>query len=253
MATSTTAAARPPPQASTPSTPPLNPNPTPNSRLRIHYISDHTLHLPRNAYLTARAEKDARATLYSAVKRALGRDDIVILDSGNYIKGWRYQLHCEAKALGTPSCVVHIGTSTEGAREVNAGRLTRGDTNNNQVAVGDGVEDQGEGETQENTTVDGEGEKDPYSEQAFEELVMRFEEPNAMARWDSPLFTVLWDDPMPPCAKIWEAVVESRGGDGRARVVRPNQATMLVCFSRVVCAEMRTQKEKGNEGPTARG
>ena len=26
----------------------------------------------------------------------------------NYIKGFRYQLYCEAKALGTPSCVVCI-------------------------------------------------------------------------------------------------------------------------------------------------
>jgi tRNA uridine 5-carbamoylmethylation protein Kti12 len=42
----------------------------------------------------------------SAVKRLLGRDDIVIADGLNYIKGFRYQLYCEAKALQTPSCVV---------------------------------------------------------------------------------------------------------------------------------------------------
>ena len=36
------------------------------------------------------------------------RDDIVIADGLNYIKGFRYQLYCEAKALQTPSCVVSI-------------------------------------------------------------------------------------------------------------------------------------------------
>lgn len=57
-------------------------------------------------YATAKAEKDARAAEMSAIKRLLGKDDIVIADGLNYIKGFRYQLFCEAKALGTPSCVV---------------------------------------------------------------------------------------------------------------------------------------------------
>ena len=57
-------------------------------------------------YRDARTEKDARAAEYSAVKRALGRDTIVIADGLNYIKGFRYQLYCEAKAVQTPSCVV---------------------------------------------------------------------------------------------------------------------------------------------------
>ncbi len=36
----------------------------------------------------------------------LGRDTIVIADGLNYIKGYRYQLYCEAKAVQTASCVV---------------------------------------------------------------------------------------------------------------------------------------------------
>lgn len=47
-----------------------------------------------------------------------------------------------------------------------------------------------------------------------------------MTRWDSPLFTVLDEDEVPPCDEIWEALV---GSDGKAKVVRPNQATVLVC------------------------
>jgi protein KTI12 len=76
------------------------------SRLKVHLINDQTLGVSRNVYHTAKAEKDARAEEYSAVKRVLSRDDIVIADGMNYIKGFRYQLYCEAKALQTPSCVV---------------------------------------------------------------------------------------------------------------------------------------------------
>lgn len=72
----------------------------------MHLINDQTLGVSRSVYHTARAEKDARAEEYSAVKRVLSRDDIVIADGLNYIKGFRYQLYCEAKAVQTPSCVV---------------------------------------------------------------------------------------------------------------------------------------------------
>ena len=76
------------------------------SRLTITHINDQSLGLTRDVYKEARTEKDARATFYSAIKRALGRDNIVIADGMNYIKGFRYQLYCEAKAVQTPSCVV---------------------------------------------------------------------------------------------------------------------------------------------------
>ena len=46
-----------------------------------------------------------------------------------------------------------------------------------------------------------------------------------MTRWDSPLFTVPYEDTSPPCEAIWEAMI---GSEGRAKVVRPNQATVLV-------------------------
>lgn len=76
------------------------------SRLSVSHIDDLSLGLHRDVYREARTEKDARAAEYSAVKRVLGRDSIVIADFLNYIKGFRYQLYCEAKAVQTPSCVV---------------------------------------------------------------------------------------------------------------------------------------------------
>ena len=57
-------------------------------------------------YQEAKAEKNARAMQYSTIKRLLSQNAIVIADGLNYIKGFRYQLYCEAKAVKTPSCVV---------------------------------------------------------------------------------------------------------------------------------------------------
>ncbi|KAH7385900.1 chromatin associated protein KTI12 [Pyrenochaeta sp. MPI-SDFR-AT-0127] len=165
-------------------------------RLKVHLINDQTLGLSRNVYHTARAEKDARAEEYSAVKRVLSRDDIVIADGLNYIKGFRYQLYCEAKALQTPNCVVklHVGTPVERCRE------------NNKKLLADKDNDGG------------------YDEEDFENLIFRYEEPNGMTRWDSPLFIVVEEDETPPNEQIWEAMV---GSDGKMKVVKPNLATVL--------------------------
>lgn len=81
------------------------------SHLSVIHINDQGLGLSRDVYREARSEKDARAAEYSAVKRALGRDTIVIADGLNYIKGFRYQLYCDAKAVQTPSCVVRVSES----------------------------------------------------------------------------------------------------------------------------------------------
>lgn len=99
---------------------------------------------------------------------------------------------------------MHIGTPVSQARGVNDERLAG--------------RKEGSGEVQE--------EDRPYESECWENLVYRYEEPNAMARWDSPLFTVLWDDEMPPCEAIWDAVVGSEAEGGK-KVVRPNQATVL--------------------------
>ncbi|KAK3722512.1 kti12, chromatin associated [Vermiconidia calcicola] len=161
-------------------------------RLKVQHIDDRSLGLSRDVYATARAEKDARATLSSAIKRVLGRDTIVVADGMNYIKGFRYQLYCEAKAVQTPSCVVHVGTPAQESRALNDEALK--------------------------SSTGG------YEPEIFENLVFRYEEPNGMTRWDSPLFTVPYDDVQPPCDAIWEAMV---GSDGKAKVVRPNAATVL--------------------------
>ncbi|MXQ98626.1 hypothetical protein E5288_WYG021743 [Bos mutus] len=52
-------------------------------------------------------EKALRGALRAAVERLLSRQDVVILDSLNYIKGFRYELYCLARAARTPICLVY--------------------------------------------------------------------------------------------------------------------------------------------------
>ena len=161
------------------------------------------------------SEKDARATIYAAVKRVLSNKDVVILDGGNYIKGWRYQLFCEAKAVRTGCCVMHVGVPVEKAREVNEKRLERQNTLQAEQA-------QRGGDIKE--------EDKAYEKANWENLVFRYEEPNPMARWDSPLFTVVWEDENVPGDAIWDAII-GEDAEGKRKIVRPNAATVAKVHS----------------------
>ncbi|CAN9459319.1 unnamed protein product [Alternaria alternata] len=167
------------------------------SRLKVHLINDQTLGVSRSVYHTAKAEKDARAEEYSAVKRVLSRDDIVIADGLNYIKGFRYQLYCEAKALQTPK--LRCQYTMLGRPPNDVARTTRSSLADKDCDGG-------------------------YDDDDFENLIFRYEEPNGMTRWDSPLFIVVEEDEKPPCDQIWDAMV---GSDGKMKTVKPNLATVL--------------------------
>ncbi len=183
------------------------PTPSPVPRYRLHLISDDTLSISRAVYdlsmLPAHtrsanaSEKDARAAVYGAVKRALSPRDIVVLDGLNYIKGWRYQLACEAKNVRTPSAVLQIGCSIDRARSINEARLAG---------------DRGSRE-------------EPYSQPNWDNLVFRYEEPNPMTRWDSPLFALTWDDDASQTRAVFDKLWDAIAGEGR-KEVRPNLVTV---------------------------
>jgi tRNA uridine 5-carbamoylmethylation protein Kti12 len=91
-------------------------------------IQDPPVSLRDRIYNSAAAEKNARAAEFSNIKRALTKDAIVISDSLNYIKGYRYQLWCEAKAEGTRCCVIHVAAREDECKRWNKERLRqRGD------------------------------------------------------------------------------------------------------------------------------
>ncbi|RPD57611.1 chromatin associated protein KTI12 [Lentinus tigrinus ALCF2SS1-7] len=142
--------------------------------LKVAVVSDDTLNLPRSVYNDGRAEKPARAALFTAVQRQMAQDTILIVDSLNYIKGFRYQMYCAAREHKLRVCTVFVVATHDQCREWNASRE-------------DGHE---------------------YTPETLDNLLVRYEEPSSMVRWDSPLFTVPWTDADVPADDIWKAITE---------------------------------------------
>ncbi|KAL1963077.1 hypothetical protein VTN77DRAFT_8723 [Rasamsonia byssochlamydoides] len=185
-------------------------------RYKIHVVPSHDSSHPRTVYDNARTEKEARAVVFARVKRALGRDSIVLVDGMNYIKGWRYQLWCEAKAAGTTCCVVHVGTPIDTCVAINNARLRRRgrqgkpyQDGQSQPASGGALENEEAPATAPQDTpvdlaeVDNE---EPYPPDLLNNLIFRYEEPSTHSRWDKPLFTVPWSDASPPVEDIFTAI-----------------------------------------------
>ncbi|KAI0744184.1 chromatin associated protein KTI12 [Daedaleopsis nitida] len=143
-------------------------------RLKVVVISDDSLNISRTVYNDGRAEKPARASLFTAVQRQMGQDTILIVDSMNYIKGFRYQMYCAAREHKLRVCTVFVVATHDQCKEWNSSRQ-------------DGL---------------------AYAPETLENLLMRYEEPSSMVRWDSPLFTVPWTDADVPADEIWKAVTE---------------------------------------------
>lgn len=145
----------------------------------VHVVSDHSFNVNRNeVYISSHMEKEIRGSLKSAVQRLLNKDNVVILDSLNYIKGVRYELYCVSKGCHTTQCVIFCDASKEVVTTRNQSRSA----------------DSGEG-------------SDGYNSDVLGGLVMRFEPPNPTNRWDSPLFVVQPEDTLPSeaiCAALFE-------------------------------------------------
>ena len=59
-------------------------------------------------------EKKSRSALLACVERSLSRENFVIVDSTNHIKGFRYQLFCLARAASTPHAVIFLSGTLAG-------------------------------------------------------------------------------------------------------------------------------------------
>ncbi|XP_074274675.1 protein KTI12 homolog [Silene latifolia] len=123
----------------------------------VRIIDETLFHLDRNqSYANMPAEKNLRGVLRSEVDRSTSKDSIVIVDSLNSIKGYRYELWCLARAAGVRYCVVYCDVEESDCRKWNEERRNKDEPS--------------------------------YDENIFEDLVRRFEKPDSRNRWDSPLF-----------------------------------------------------------------
>ncbi|GMM53624.1 Kti12 protein [Maudiozyma humilis] len=163
--------------------------------------SDESLGITHNDYITSQDERKLRSRITSAVRRDLGKNKIVIVDSLNYIKGFRYQLHCEVKNIGTSFCLIHAMCPIDTVHEWNK-------TNAN-----------------------------PWDDKLLTELIQRYEEPNPQNRWDSPLFPVFTptdkiDALFPEIADIVFQLSKNTSANSAANaattgMVRPSNVTTL--------------------------
>ena len=92
--------------------------------IRTTTVDEPSLHLHRNAgYANGHVEKNTRGLLKATVDRSLHKDGpVVIVDACNGIKGYRYELWCIARQVGSRSCVVHCDTPEDDARAWNEAR-----------------------------------------------------------------------------------------------------------------------------------
>jgi len=132
-------------------------------------------------YLNSHNEKKTRAALKACFDHATqqqqqkAKSTLVILDSLNYIKGYRYELHCISKAAGEQHCVIWVMNDPETAKCWNRER--------NRQALK-------QKQRHSSSSVNDEEHLPFYSDRTMEELMQRYEPPDERNRWDKPLYKV---------------------------------------------------------------
>ncbi|KZV50236.1 hypothetical protein F511_03190 [Dorcoceras hygrometricum] len=154
----------------------------------------------------------------SQVDRTLSRDSVVIVDSLNSIKGYRYELWCLARAAGTRYCVLHCDVEETTCRKWNQERREKSDSS--------------------------------YDDKIFEDLVRRFERPDSRNRWDSPLFE-LWPS-RDGIGKSSSAIVDAvtyltKKVDSKTRDVKVLQPTIATQSARLTEANSLYELDRATQ------
>ncbi|GHJ84013.1 hypothetical protein NliqN6_0415 [Naganishia liquefaciens] len=184
--------------------------------LSVEVVDDPISKVSREAYDNSLAEKPARASLFTNVTRSLGEDKIVICDAPNYIKGFRYQMYCAAREAKVRVATVFVVAPPQKCREWHEARAP----------------------------------ENKYKPETFDNLIMRFEEPSSMARWDSPLFAISWDDDLEGAGQstlddLWLAVIQGVKKGPTAAVVTsvkppPNALQTLTKITSLLVTSIQT-------------
>ena len=70
-------------------------------------------------YSSPQQEKILRANLKSNVEKHIDAEAFVIIDSMNYIKGYRYELHCMVRTTKTRQASIYCDMNKELAQKIN--------------------------------------------------------------------------------------------------------------------------------------
>lgn len=186
----------------------------------VHVISDANLVKDTTlTYSHPQKEKEVRNQLKSEVQKILDKDTIVILDSLNYIKGYRYELYAVSKACKTTQCTVHLNVEPDVAWKINECRIGGG----------------------------------KYNKDIFSSLVQRFEAPDAKNRWDRPLFTVQ-DKEQLPLDHISKAILQPAPPPNQATLTQPLSPTQFLyetdqVTQHIITMILKSQDERNTAEP----
>ncbi|KAL3107859.1 hypothetical protein niasHT_017091 [Heterodera trifolii] len=130
----------------------------PGGELQLHIVSDRTneSNFSPLIYGDPKKEKQLRSALRAKVQRLLHRKSLVICDSTNHIKGYRYELFCLAKNTQTRYAVLHCKASPATCKWLNGQRT----------------------------------DNERYPDEILSNLFNQFETPDQKNRWDAPLFEI---------------------------------------------------------------
>jgi protein KTI12 len=145
-------------------------------KMTVELINEESLGISKAEYYRdAQQEKILRASLKSNVEKLIDQKRVVIIDSQNYIKGYRYELYCLARNAQTNLVTVFCDTEPE-----IAAKLCH------------------EG-----------GYENPFPVELLEDYIGRLERPNPAARWDSPLIQIRFDE-VTPFEEISQTVLSGK-------------------------------------------
>lgn len=162
-------------------------------------------------YKDSNAEKQTRSALKTEFDKqaatASSTNTLVILDSLNYIKGYRYELHCISKAAGERHGILWVVCPPGVALEWNKKRIQ------------EDLEKPKEGNANESNDDDEKQHRLYYSEEMMEGLMKRYEPPDQRNRWDKPLYRVELAALLPELASSSSTQTESNGNDSTANTI----------------------------------
>jgi len=128
-------------------------------------INEETLYIRKNeGYSNSKEEKKTRSLILAEAERWISDDVVVIVDSLNYIKGFRYEVFCRSRSQKTTNCVVYCEASKDVVQSRNNSRTTT---------------------------------EERWNPLLLDDLNARFEVPNPRNRWDRPLLTVREQEEIP--------------------------------------------------------
>jgi protein KTI12 len=191
----------------------------------VHIVSENEIvkksEISKNiVYQESSKEKLIRADLKSNSLRVLSKNDLVIIDGLNYIKGYRYEIYCATKGAKANQCTLFCALTKEKSWEFNSNR---------------------------------DDSEEIYTKETFDALWQRFEEPISTNRWDAPLFSATPDEKL-NFEEIYEALYEKKPPKPNQSTQNPptlstNYLFELDRITQEIISEIVSARKMGAIGP----